>query len=132
MKLNPVPVRSLLAVPHWAVVEAVLPLGPESSAVSGGVVSIVKRSITGVGSVEPPALARTANVWSPLARGSNATGLEQPVNAAPSSEHSNGAPGGVEMNEKLGVCRGPERTDPLNRALVAMASEFERWMTVSG
>src|SRR4051812_46872367 len=104
----PCPLRSVLVRSHCAVVDAVLPLGP-LSAVSGGVVSILKRSMTGVGSVAPPKLARTAKVWSPSLRLSKATGEEQPVNAAPSSEHSNEPPRGVEMSGKLGVCRRPDR-----------------------
>ena len=108
------------------------PLGPELRNVSGAFVSIVKRSITGVGSVVPPAVARTANVCSPLVRPSNDTGDEHPPNAAPSSEHSNAPPGGSASNAKLAVWRGPVSTDVPPRASVCPTYDVRREIEVSG
>src|SRR5689334_2895004 len=61
-------------------------VGACENTVSGASSSIVKRCTAGVGSVCPPTVARTANVWEPL-RPSYDTGELHALNAAPSSEH---------------------------------------------
>ena len=85
----------------WSV--AMVPEGPESIVVSGGVVSTVKVRVAGVGSVLPAAsVALTSKVWGPSVSAATVSGLEQAEKASLSTRHSKVAPGSEE-NSKLGV-----------------------------
>ena len=89
------------------------PLGPESIAVCGAVVSTVHVRLAGVPSTLPAAsVARTSKVCSPSARALSACGLVHDANAPPSSLHSKVAPSFAEKAKDAPVERvrtlGPE------------------------
>ena len=84
---------------------------PDVIVVSGGTGAvIVQVKLAGVASVPNPLTARTWNVWLPTARPVYDLGVVQAANAAPSSAHSNVAPAGVDVNEKL--ASSPSSTPP--------------------
>ncbi len=94
-------------LPSWLPVIPVVPPRP----VSGGVVSIVKRSTTGVGSVCPPTVARAAKSWlDPGAEAVQDSRAAHAARAAPSREHSKVPPGGTDSSTKLALWRGPLST----------------------
>ena len=97
-----------------AALDATVPLGPESSTVSGAIVSTVHVRDAGDASALPtPSTARTRNLCSPSARAESVCGLEQLANGPPSKAHSKPAPVSGEEKKKLAVLEatvpdGPE------------------------
>ena len=78
--------------------------GPESTAVSGAVASIVQLRLAGVVSVLPaPSVARTSKVWSPPARPVYSSGLEQALQLPPSRRHANVEPPSSALNASVAV-----------------------------
>src|SRR5215210_7420913 len=82
----------------------VRPAGPLSIVVSGAAVSTVKPRDAGVGSTLPAkSVARTSNVCAPSASGAVVSGAEQPLQAPPSTRHSNVVPSSSEEKPNVGV-----------------------------
>jgi hypothetical protein len=82
----------------------VVPEGPESIVVSGGVASTVNVRESGVGSTLPAgSMARTENVWEPSARCTVVFGELQGEKAPASTLHLKRAPDSGEENVNVGV-----------------------------
>lgn len=87
-----------------ALVDATVPDGPESIAVSGGVLSMVHVRDAGVGSTFPaPSRARTANVCVPSPKPEYIFGDTHAANPEPFNEHSNDAPTVSDENVKVAL-----------------------------
>ena len=82
----------------------VLPVGPLVIVVSGGLVSIVKVLLAGLGStLKALSVALTSKLWGPSLSAAVVNGEMQLENAAPSIRHSNVAPNSFDENENVGV-----------------------------